>query len=516
MWIVRLALRRPYTFIVLAILIVLVGVSTVQRMPADMFPQINIPVVAAIWQYTGLPPTEMEGRITTQFERAVTTTVSGIEHMESQTLAGASVVKVYMQPGTQMAGAVAQVAAVSQPVVRQMPPGTIPPLVMAYSASNVPVLQLGLSSDSLSEAKLNDLALNFVRPQLVTVPGAVVPYPYGGKQREVLINLDADGISRIRLAGTDAHHDLLLDEIFGDGSWGGWQPEGRSFTESCVQVLNLYKARLRQLANVRYVFSFEMRSRGNRLNYFLVFASQHPLGLEKMKEAMWSVDKAEGGKFSDFEPGAAEQATLFQFAALWHEMLDRFRGKKVPMADLERFVIEETDYLPKHARSVLKEREGTELGVEVVQVQKRRKGDFPVGKVVIVDNAWRFSSPYSLTLLSHMGGAIRRHSDSESAFSGRDAEFTININCGATDQELYEKDRTWVRQWFDALAPHSTGGAYVNFISEDGGERVGAGDGGLGVPGGAPGLDEAASPERDEREEGGRHRVVRAMARFDQ
>src|SRR5712691_7671965 len=146
MWIVRLALRRPYTFIVLAMLIVLMGVTTVLRMPADMFPQINIPVVAAICQFTGLPPTEMEGRITTQFERAVTTTVSGLEHMESQTLAGVSVVKVYMQPGTPMAGAVAQVAAVSQPVVRQMPPGTIPPLVMAYSASNVPVLQLGLSS----------------------------------------------------------------------------------------------------------------------------------------------------------------------------------------------------------------------------------------------------------------------------------------------------------------------------------------------------------------------------------
>src|SRR5260370_12563322 len=122
MWIVRLALRRPYTFIVLAMLIVLMGVTTILRMPADMFPQINIPVVAAIWQYTGLPPTEMEGRITTQFERAVTTTVSGIEHIESQTLAGVGVVKIYMQPGTSIARAVAQAAAVSPPILKQLPP----------------------------------------------------------------------------------------------------------------------------------------------------------------------------------------------------------------------------------------------------------------------------------------------------------------------------------------------------------------------------------------------------------
>src|SRR6266436_945926 len=139
MWIVRLALRRPYTFIVLAMLIVLVGVSTVLRMPADMFPQIDIPVVAAIWQFTGLPPTEMEGRITTQFERATTTTVSGIEHIESQTLSGVAVVKVFLQPGTSMDAAVAQVGAVAQPIVRSMPLGTTPPLILPYNAANVPI-----------------------------------------------------------------------------------------------------------------------------------------------------------------------------------------------------------------------------------------------------------------------------------------------------------------------------------------------------------------------------------------
>ena len=190
MWIVRLALRRPYTFIVLAMLIVLMGITTILRMPADMFPQIDIPVVAAIWQYTGLPPIEMEGRITSQFERAVTTTVSGIEHMESQTLAGVSVVKVYMQPGTSMAGAVAQVAATSEPILRQLPPGATPPLVMAYSASNVPILQLGLSSPTLTEQEIYDLGTNFLRTGLATVPGAQLPLPVGGKVRQVVVDLD--------------------------------------------------------------------------------------------------------------------------------------------------------------------------------------------------------------------------------------------------------------------------------------------------------------------------------------
>ena len=190
MWIVRLALRRPYTFVVLAMLIVLMGVTTILRMPADMFPQINIPVVAAIWQYTGLPPAEMEGRITSQFERAATTTVSGIEHIESQSLAGVSVVKIYMQPSSSLDGAIAQIAAVSQPILKQLPPGATPPLVMAYSASNVPILQLGLSSPTLSEQEISDLGTNFLRPGLATVQGAQLPLPVGGKVRTVVVDLD--------------------------------------------------------------------------------------------------------------------------------------------------------------------------------------------------------------------------------------------------------------------------------------------------------------------------------------
>src|SRR5713101_4109026 len=144
MWIVRLALRRPYTFIVLAMLIVLMGVTTILRMPADMFPQIDIPVVAAIWGYTGLPPLEMEGRITSMFELAVTTTVSGIEHLESQSLSGVAVVKVYLQPGTSVTAGVTQVAAAAQPILRMLPPGTAPPNIIEYSASDSAILQLAI------------------------------------------------------------------------------------------------------------------------------------------------------------------------------------------------------------------------------------------------------------------------------------------------------------------------------------------------------------------------------------
>src|SRR5260370_13595524 len=190
MWIVRLALRRPYTFVVLAMLIVLMGVLTIQRMPTDMFPEINIPVVAAIWQFNGLTPEEMEGRITTLFERACTTTVSGIEHMESQTLAGVSVVKIFFQPGTALDGAFAQWTASAPAVLRQIPPGATAPLVMPYSASAVSVLQFGVSSPTLNHQQVYDYATNFLRVGLATVPGAQMPLPLGGKVRQIMVDLD--------------------------------------------------------------------------------------------------------------------------------------------------------------------------------------------------------------------------------------------------------------------------------------------------------------------------------------
>jgi CzcA family heavy metal efflux pump len=192
MWIVRVALDRPYTFIVLALLILILSPVVILRTPIDIFPNINIPVIAVAWTYTGLNPEEMEGRITSVYERVLTATVDNIEHIESTTLNGQAVVKIFLQPNASLDTANAQVTAVSQTILRQLPPGALPPLIINYSASSVPILQLGLTGPGLSEQRLNDLGQNFLRPQLVTIPGAVIPYPYGGKQRQVMIDLDPD------------------------------------------------------------------------------------------------------------------------------------------------------------------------------------------------------------------------------------------------------------------------------------------------------------------------------------
>jgi multidrug efflux pump subunit AcrB len=215
MWIVRLALDRPYTFVVLALLILLASPLVVLRTPTDIFPNINIPVIAVGWGYTGLNPEDMEGRLTTPYERVLTTLVDNIEHIESTTYNGTSIVRIFLQPGASLDTANAQVTAASQTILRQLPVGTQPPLVLNYSASSVPILQLGLSGRSLSEAQLNDLALNFLRTQLVTVPGAVVPYPYGGKQRQVMVNLDPrllqqKGLSPGDVLGALAKQNLVL------------------------------------------------------------------------------------------------------------------------------------------------------------------------------------------------------------------------------------------------------------------------------------------------------------------
>ncbi|MGA8621535.1 MAG: efflux RND transporter permease subunit [Candidatus Sulfotelmatobacter sp.] len=190
MWIVRVALDRPYTFIVLALLILLLSPVVILRTPTDIFPNINIPVIAVAWQYTGLNPEELEGRLTSVYERNLTTTVDNIEHIESTTLNGQAIVKIFLQSGASLETANAQVTAISQTALRQLPPGALPPLIINYSASSVPILQLGLSGKGLSEQQLNDMGQNFMRPQLVTVPGAVIPWPYGGKQRQVMIDLD--------------------------------------------------------------------------------------------------------------------------------------------------------------------------------------------------------------------------------------------------------------------------------------------------------------------------------------
>src|SRR6202035_2593113 len=190
MWIVNLALRRPYTFIVLSIFILIAGVLSILSTPKDIFPSINIPVISVIWNFTGMAPEEVEQHITSPYERVLTTTVDNIEHIESQSLNGIAVVKIFLQPNASVPAGIAQVTSVSQAVLKQLPPSITPPLVLSYSATNVPVINVGLSSKTLSEQQLNNYGLNFVRTQLITVPGAAIPYPYGGKQRYVEIDLN--------------------------------------------------------------------------------------------------------------------------------------------------------------------------------------------------------------------------------------------------------------------------------------------------------------------------------------
>src|ERR1700738_2418228 len=188
MWIVNLALRRPYTFIVLAIFILIAGVLSILSTPKDIYPSINIPVISVIWTYTGMAPQNIANHLTTVYERTLTTTVDNIAHIESESLYGMSVVKIFLQPNANVPRGIAQVTAASQADLKQLPTGITPPLVLSYSATNVPVISLGLSG--LSEQELNDYGLNFVRTQLVTVPGVAIPYPYGGKQRTVEVDFD--------------------------------------------------------------------------------------------------------------------------------------------------------------------------------------------------------------------------------------------------------------------------------------------------------------------------------------
>lgn len=203
MWIVRIALRKPYTFVVMAILIAILGIVTIYRMPTDIFPEIQIPVVAVIWTYTGISPDDMETRVVGNYERVLVSTVSGIEHIESQSLNGISVVKIFLQEGANIDSAISQVVATSQQVLRSMPPGIFPPLVMRYNAANVPIVQVSLGSDTLNEQQLFDSAANGVRPGMATVPGAQLPYPYGGTVRQIMIDIDPEKLYACNLSPAD-------------------------------------------------------------------------------------------------------------------------------------------------------------------------------------------------------------------------------------------------------------------------------------------------------------------------
>src|ERR1700760_2720445 len=211
--IVRIALRRPYTFVVLAMVILIIGPLSALRTPVDIFPDIRIPVIAIIWQYTGLPPDQMAGRMVSQSERGLTTTVNDIEHLEATSYNGLGIIKVFFQPNVNIRLANAQITAVMQTQLKQMPPGTTPPLILNYNASTVPIIQIALSGSGLSEQTLADLGLNTVRPPLVTVPGAAIPLPYGGKLRQVQIDLDSTAMQARGLSGQDVANALAAQNL---------------------------------------------------------------------------------------------------------------------------------------------------------------------------------------------------------------------------------------------------------------------------------------------------------------
>ncbi|ONS54227.1 RND transporter [Burkholderia cenocepacia] len=267
MWIVNLALRRPYTFIVMAIMIVLATPLALMRTPVDVLPAINIPVISVIWNYNGFSATGMTNRITSVHERVLTTTVNNIQHVESTSLPGIAVVKVFLQPGANVQTAIAQTVSSAQAIVRQMPQGATPPLVITYSASSIPVIQLGLSSKTLSEQSLADIALNFLRPQLITVPGAQIPFPYGGRTRVVAIDLDPQALLAKGLTPADIVNAVNAQNlVLPTGTAKMGQTEYRIDTNASadtvadindlpVQTVNGATTYLREVASVRDGFA---------------------------------------------------------------------------------------------------------------------------------------------------------------------------------------------------------------------------------------------------------------------
>src|SRR6201993_1011121 len=234
---VRIALSLPYTFVVLALLLVLLGPLAALRTPTDIFPDIRIPVIGVVWQYTGLPPDQMAGRITTPFERALTTTVNDIEHIVANSYNGIGIVKIFFQPNVDIRTANAQVTAISQTLLKAMPPGATPPLILNYSASTVPIIQLALSGEGLTEQNLADIAINQLRTPLVTVPGAAIPYPYGGKQRQIQIDVNASALQSLGLSGQDVANALAAQNLI--------QPAGTSKIGGFEYVIQLNNSPLK-------------------------------------------------------------------------------------------------------------------------------------------------------------------------------------------------------------------------------------------------------------------------------
>src|SRR6201998_2434088 len=267
MWIVKLALRRPYTFVVLAVLIFIVGPLAILRTPTDIFPNINIPVVSIVWTYNGFSAQDMANRITSNYERALTSDVDDIEHIESQSLNGVSVVKIFFHQGADINRAIAEAASNSASILRVLPPGTLPPNIITYNASTVPVLQLALSSNTLPEQQLYDLGNSFIRTRLATVQGAAVPLPFGGKVRQVMVDIDSQKLQSKGLSPLDVVNAVNAQSLIlpgGTAKIGAFEYNvNLNGSTQTVQALNDLPVKatpggviyIRDVANVRDGFS---------------------------------------------------------------------------------------------------------------------------------------------------------------------------------------------------------------------------------------------------------------------
>jgi multidrug efflux pump subunit AcrB len=331
MWIVRLALRRPYTFVVMSLAILLLGGAAIATMPIDIFPYIDIPIVSVVWTYSGIPPEEMEKRMVTIFERAMTTTVNDIEHIESQSYNGVAVVRVYFQPKARVEMAMSQISGLSNSILRGMPPGTQPPAILKYDASSVPILQLGLESKTVSEQQLYDLGQNFIRTPLATVQGAAVPSPYGGKQRQILVDLDPAQLYAKQLSAIDVSNALNLQSLIqpaGNVKIGDreYQVKLNSSPEVLAEMNNLpiktvngATVYLKDVANVRDGFSVQsnmVRTNGTRGALLQILRNGQASTLDIVDQVKVALVKIEAGLPSDVKMRQLFDQSKFVRAAI--------------------------------------------------------------------------------------------------------------------------------------------------------------------------------------------------------
>jgi len=331
MWIVALALRRPYTFVVMALVIIILFVVTVIRTPVDIFPDIDIPVVSVVWFYNGMSPSDMANRIVANSERGITTTVNDIEHMESQSVYGLGVIKVFFRPGTNVQGAISQITAISQTSVRSMPAGTTPPLIISYSASTTPIIQLGLSSKTLPEQQLFDLGQNFLRNYLATVPGAATPYPYGGKLREIQVDLDLAKLQAYGLSPNDivnavnAQNIILPTGTIKLGSleynveMNGTPQTIAELNDLPVRTMNGSTLYMRDVAHIRDGFAPQtniVRQNGNRGALMSIYKNGRASTLEIVKGIKGIVAQAEQSLPPELKISALFDQSLFVRASI--------------------------------------------------------------------------------------------------------------------------------------------------------------------------------------------------------